>query len=71
MNYLLIGLLVVAVVAAVVAFRVFGERVRCPFCREWLPRGAAYYAGRKGTESPYLCPFCDHVVRKRDLQGSV
>jgi hypothetical protein len=68
MNLYLYGFLAVVVVVGIVAFRAYGRRVRCPFCREWLPRGAVYLIGRNSAEGPYLCPFCNHVVRKRDLQ---
>jgi hypothetical protein len=70
MDPYLIGGLAVVVVAAVIGFRIFGQKIRCPFCREWLPRGAALQVGRTKGKDPYLCPFCDHVIQKRDLQRS-
>jgi hypothetical protein len=69
MNLYIYGLLAAAIVVGILVFRAYGRRVRCPFCREWLPRGAVYFAGRKSTGDPYLCPYCDHVISKRDLEG--
>jgi hypothetical protein len=68
MNLYLYILLGAVVVVGILAFRLYGQRVRCPFCREWLPRGAVYQVGRKSGGGPYLCPYCDHAIGKRDLQ---
>jgi hypothetical protein len=68
MNLYVYCLLGIAVVAAIVLFRTYGQKVRCPFCREWLPRGATSQVGKKSLTGPYLCPYCDHVIQKRDLQ---
>ena len=70
MNLYWIIFLAVVCVIGVVAFRIYGQRVRCPFCREWLPRGAAHQVGRRSLEGPYSCPYCDHIIQKRDLKVS-
>jgi hypothetical protein len=68
--YYLLAAVVLAAVIAFVVFQRFGARVRCPFCREWLPRGATYLISRPGTSGPYSCPFCDHIIRRGDLKGA-
>jgi hypothetical protein len=68
--YLMVGL-VAAVVVAFVAYRVLvGPRVRCPFCREWLPRSAAYQVRQQQKQNPYCCPFCDHVILPGNLKNA-
>jgi hypothetical protein len=68
-NPIVIGVIAaVVIVAAFVAYRILGRPVRCPFCREWLPRTAAYQIGRTSAAGPYACPYCNHVIRRSDLE---
>jgi hypothetical protein len=69
MNFYLVSVAIIVLIAGALWFRVFGRKIRCPFCREWLPRGAGIQVGRAKGRDPYICPFCDHVIHKRDLQS--